>query len=45
MRTTTLWAKVMEGIKIENSTHAPIDFDTNLPSTITSHDAGYIDQS
>lgn len=43
--TTALWAKVMEGIKIENSTHAPIDFDTDLPSTITSHDAGYIDQS
>ena len=32
----------MEGIKIENSTHAPLDFDTKLPSTITSHDAGYI---
>ncbi|HAT3808552.1 TPA: formate C-acetyltransferase [Morganella morganii] len=42
--TSTLWAKVMEGIKIENSTHAPIDFDTDLPSTITSHDAGYINK-
>ncbi|AWC95863.1 TPA: formate C-acetyltransferase [Morganella morganii subsp. morganii] len=42
--TTALWAKVMEGIKIENSTHAPIDFDTDLPSTITSHDAGYINK-
>jgi len=40
--TTSLWDKVMEGIKIENSTHAPLDFDTDLPSTITSHDAGYI---
>lgn len=40
--TTNLWDKVMEGIKIENSTHAPLDFDTDLPSTITSHDAGYI---
>ncbi|EMJ9773886.1 MULTISPECIES: formate C-acetyltransferase [Morganella] len=42
--TSALWAKVMEGIKIENSTHAPIDFDTDLPSTITSHDAGYINK-
>ena len=40
--TNALWSKVMEGIKIENSTHAPLDFDTKLPSTITSHDAGYI---
>ena len=43
--TTKLWDKVMEGIKIENRTHAPVDFDTDLPSTITAHDAGYIDQS
>lgn len=42
--TTTLWNKVMEGIKEENRTHAPVDFDTDLPSTITSHAAGYIDQ-
>jgi len=42
--TDTLWESVMEGIKIENSTHAPLDFDTSLPSTITSHAAGYIDQ-
>ena len=43
--TDTLWKNVMEGIKIENSTHAPLDFDTSVPSTITSHAAGYIDQS
>ena len=43
--TDTLWNNVMEGIKIENSTHAPLDFDTSIPSTITSHAAGYIDQS
>ncbi|MCJ8348983.1 formate C-acetyltransferase [Moritella sp.] len=43
--TDTLWKNVMEGIKIENSTHAPLDFDTSIPSTITSHAAGYIDQS
>lgn len=40
--TTTLWNKVLEGIKEENRSHAPIDFDTDLPSTIVSHDAGYI---
>ena len=34
----------MEGIKEENRTHAPVDFDTDVVSTITSHDAGYIDQ-
>ncbi len=42
--TTTLWNKVMEGIKEENRTHAPVDFDTDLASTITAHDAGYIEQ-
>ncbi|MBM7072394.1 formate C-acetyltransferase [Shewanella sp. 202IG2-18] len=42
--TNTLWAKVMEGIKQENSTHAPVDFDTKMVSTITSHDAGYINK-
>ncbi len=40
--TVTLWDKVMEGIKLENKTHAPVDFDTDKVSTITSHDAGYI---
>jgi len=40
--TDTLWAKVMEGIKVENETLAPLDFDTDKISTITSHDAGYI---
>ena len=42
--TKALWDKVMEGIKTENRTHAPLDFDTDLASTITSHDAGYIDR-
>ncbi|AMG31308.1 formate C-acetyltransferase [Grimontia hollisae] len=40
--TKQLWDKVMEGIKIENATHAPLDFDTSVISTITAHDAGYI---
>ncbi|HGN9372745.1 TPA: formate C-acetyltransferase [Citrobacter pasteurii] len=42
--TTALWEKVMTGIRIENSTHAPVDFDTNIATTITAHDAGYIEQ-
>ncbi|MCE9787899.1 formate C-acetyltransferase [Shewanella chilikensis] len=42
--TTALWDKVMEGIKQENRTHAPVDFDTDKVSTIDSHDAGYINQ-
>lgn len=42
--TDKLWAKVMEGIKLENRTHAPVDFDTDVVATITSHDAGYIDK-
>ena len=32
--TTTLWDKVMEGVKLENRTHAPVDFDTAVASTI-----------
>ncbi len=42
--TTALWSQVLEGIKEESSTHAPIDFDTDLPSTIISHDSGYINK-
>lgn len=42
--TTKLWDSVMEGIKVENRTHAPLDFDTAVASTITSHDAGYIEK-
>ncbi|MCF1438898.1 MAG: formate C-acetyltransferase, partial [Shewanella sp.] len=42
--TVKLWDKVMEGIKIENSTHAPLDFDTDVVSTITSHAPGYIEK-
>ncbi|WP_439148419.1 formate C-acetyltransferase [Vibrio sp.] len=40
--TTQLWESVLEGIKEESRTHAPVDFDTDIVSTITSHDAGYI---
>ncbi|MGF1696102.1 formate C-acetyltransferase [Vibrio lamellibrachiae] len=42
--TNSLWDKVMEGIKQENATKAPVDFDTSVISTITSHDAGYINK-
>ncbi|OOE90887.1 formate C-acetyltransferase [Salinivibrio sharmensis] len=42
--TRKLWARVMEGIKQENATHAPVDFDTSVVSTLTSHDAGYIEK-
>ncbi|MDG2916938.1 formate C-acetyltransferase [Bisgaard Taxon 10/6] len=42
--TTELWNSVMEGIKIENKTHAPLDFDEHTPSTITSHKPGYINK-
>ncbi|WP_159564583.1 formate C-acetyltransferase [Budvicia diplopodorum] len=42
--TDKLWDKVMDGIKIENRTHAPVDFDTDVVATITSHDAGYIEK-
>ncbi|EHC93792.1 Pyruvate formate-lyase [Salmonella enterica subsp. enterica serovar Uganda str. R8-3404] len=43
--TTKLWDSVMEGVKQENRTHAPVDFDTSVASTITSHDAGYINKA
>ncbi|WP_371189556.1 formate C-acetyltransferase [Thalassotalea maritima] len=42
--TNTLWEKVAAGIKKENETMAPLDFDTEIPSTITSHGPGYINQ-
>ncbi|WP_299001920.1 formate C-acetyltransferase [uncultured Shewanella sp.] len=43
--TQALWEQVMVGIKQENQTHAPVDFDTDTVSTITSHQAGYIDKN
>lgn len=42
--TTTLWAAVMEGIKVENRTHAPYKIDAQVVSGITSHGPGYIDR-
>ncbi|WP_032092561.1 MULTISPECIES: formate C-acetyltransferase [Pasteurellaceae] len=43
--TTALWNDVMEKIKVENKTHEPYDIDTDTPSTITSHKAGYINKA
>lgn len=43
--TTSLWEKVMDGIRTENATHAPVDFDTNVATTITAHAPGYIDKA
>ncbi|MDX6840548.1 formate C-acetyltransferase [Hafnia paralvei] len=42
--TTKLWEKVMEGVRLENATHAPVDFDDNIATTITVHAPGYIHQ-
>ena len=42
--TTTLWDKVMEGVKLENRTHAPVDFDTAVCFHHHLHDAGYINK-
>ncbi|MCZ8498332.1 hypothetical protein O9929_10760 [Vibrio lentus] len=44
-RLIRFWASAMEGIKQENATKAPVDFDTSVISTITSHDAGYIQKT
>lgn len=43
--TAALWEKVMAGIRIENATHAPVDFDTNVATTITAHAPGYIEKN
>ena len=40
--TTQLWDSVMEGIKVENQTHAPYKIDAQIVAGITSHAAGYI---
>ncbi len=37
--TTALWEQVMAGIRVENATHAPVDFDTNVATSITAHAA------
>ncbi|KFC07516.1 2-ketobutyrate formate-lyase/pyruvate formate-lyase [Trabulsiella guamensis ATCC 49490] len=42
--TVALWEKVMAGIRTENATHAPVDFDVNVATTITAHAPGYIEK-
>lgn len=43
--TETLWSKVSALVAEENRRHGPIDFDTDIPATIVSHDPGYIDKT
>ena len=40
--TTALWDKVMEGIKIENKTHEPLDFDTDNPDILRCRKSGVL---
>ncbi len=44
-RTKDVWAQVLELMKEEQRLQGPLDFDTDLPSTITSHKPGYIDKN
>ncbi len=43
-RTKEIWAQDLEGMKEEQRLQGPLDFDTDLPSTITSHAPGYINK-
>ena len=43
--TTTLWQQVMDLTKKEAKAGGVLDMDTSVVSTITSHGAGYLDQS
>ena len=42
--TKTLWAQVMELSKQEREKGGVLDMDTKVPSTITSHAAGYLNK-
>lgn len=42
--TEKMWSEMLELVKVENATHAPVDFDHDVVSTITSHKAGYINK-
>jgi len=44
-RTHKLWQQVMELMKAETAKGGTLDMDTSIVSSITSHEAGYIDQS
>ena len=43
--TTKLWDSVMEGVKEENRTKAPLKIDADIVSGINSHAPGYIDKN
>lgn len=43
--TKSLWHQVSASITEENERHGPLDFDDNLVSSITSHEAGYINSA
>ena len=43
--TIELWSRVSSKIIEENNRHGPLDFDNEVVASITSHSAGYIDQS
>ena len=43
-RTKDVWALVLDLMKEEQRLQGPLDFDTDLPSTITSHQPGYINK-
>jgi formate C-acetyltransferase len=45
VRTRNLWGQVLELIKQENAQGGPLDFDTEIPSSINSHPAGYVDRT
>ena len=45
VRTRNLWGQVLELIKRENASGGPLDFDTEVPSSINSHAPGFIDRS
>jgi formate C-acetyltransferase len=43
-RTQDIWKTVSALMKKEREIGGPLDFDTKVPSTVTSHDAGYINK-
>ena len=44
-RTKALWENVLELLRAESEAGGPLDFDTEVPASITSHSPGYIDQA
>jgi formate C-acetyltransferase len=45
VRTRNLWGQVLDLIREEHRREGPLDFDTEVASSINSHPAGYIDRS